>query len=80
MAGPGDGGWDAGLRSKGLGLLSPSPLPGGEDTLRDTAGTARSTLTLSLLPTKHTWVTYHLAQSPSPDPTALTLAQFLCMA
>lgn len=35
MAGPGDGGWDPGLHSKGLGLLSPSLFPEREDTLRD---------------------------------------------
>lgn len=34
VAGPGDGGSDPGLRSKGLGLLSPSPLPRGGGMLR----------------------------------------------
>lgn len=35
LAGPGDGGSDPELCSKGLGLLGPSPLPGGGDRLRD---------------------------------------------
>lgn len=41
-AGPGDGGSDPGLRSKGLGLLGPSPLPKGGDVLRDAGATGRS--------------------------------------
>lgn len=37
VAGRGDGGSDPGLCSKGLGLLSPSPLPRGGDVLREGA-------------------------------------------
>lgn len=40
VAGPGDGGSDPGLRSKGLGLLSPSPLPRGEDVVSNTGAPA----------------------------------------
>lgn len=40
LAGPGDGGSDPELRSKGLGLLGPSPLPGGGDLLRDAGAMA----------------------------------------
>lgn len=41
VTGPGDGGWDPGLHPRGLGLLSPSPLPRREDTCRDTGATRR---------------------------------------
>lgn len=87
VAGPGDGGSDPGLRSKGpgLGLLSPSPLPRGGNVLRDAGATGLSCqdgvckllmhfphpYCVRMSFPQHTLGLLTLLPHPAPTPTAL---------